>query len=402
MNNLYGWKGRVHKAVLVFEQRKRDYTRVCALPKSYPYSTCSRSSDHKADVTLAWALLESSGDIVASTCDAYIGSIRRSFNDYERASVKELRVPSERAIAPARAPGHSAGIPASNNVPAENVTLPVTTEEANVRVIVETTIDNNIALMQQWTKIMSDAQNELAAWKSKHEKPLDRLCVVDATIKASASTASTISTLSTSLDNDEIDSDHDESDSEDEYDDESDSEDEYESDDDDDESEYESDDDDDESSYDDEESDSEDDRLRLLRMGTRVDEQADHLYQIGEHVSAGKVLISSLKIARKLESIEAAAKQSGISCIASITKRNLMVSNPNSTNMNTNSNRDDTAGSGNETNGLNGEDTSKPSQNCIFQEWNEQVETSKLNSIFCWYRMFNGTLNPVDTKCSQI
>ena len=84
MNRLYGWKGRVHKAIKVFEQSKMEYVRVCALPKTTNdiMKTANRTTtNHDADIALTWVLLESSRKIVDATCDGYIAAIKTAFDD---------------------------------------------------------------------------------------------------------------------------------------------------------------------------------------------------------------------------------------------------------------------------------------------------------------------------------
>ena len=408
LNKLYGWKGRVHKAIKVFEQCKMEYGRVCALPKttgallkSIKQTTC----DYDADIALTWVLLESSRKIVDVTCDGYIASIRRSFHDYRTKQ-------EERALASppnARRNIHGTNVAAAPTIETNNnnddedddeddddaTTPPITIW---IESIVENTINSHVKFIEQWRYIISDAQKEVTVWKSEHEKYLDKMCEVEEARNKLEDPNYVDSDSDSDSDSDDVDSD-DSDDSDDEYDSENDSDDDSDSDSvNEDRNEEKNDDEDDDN--DNSENDTNDsvnghgnDPLQLLRMGMRLDEHADRLFQMGTYVSAGKVLISSLKIASKIESIEAAAQEAGTACILGLTQRNLRdrdvaLSNTlNNAPTMTGINHDDgnTAGS-------------NPSESSIFEEWKEQADTTKLDAIYSWYRMYHGALSSVNTK----
>jgi len=145
-------------------------------------------------------------------------------------------------------------------------------------------------------------------------------------------------------------------------------------------------------------------RLQLLLADTRVDEHADRLIQMGIYVSAGKVLILSLKIANKIESIERAAQEAGTSCILALTQLNLrnrdivlnnlnniQVANGNNNNNNNNNNNDDN-------------ETEKKISDCnksettIVEQWKENTNTIKLDAMYSWYRNYHGALTDLNLK----
>ncbi len=352
MNRLYGWKGRVHKAIKVFEQSKMEYVRVCALPnsKNAIQKTANRTTcNHDADIALTWVLLESSRKIVDATCDGYIASITRSFDDYRR-------IQAENALSQqTTARGTPPPIANGNNDTADS-TITIWIEG-----VVENTINSHVKFIEQWRDIISDAQKEASGWKSGHEKYLSKMCEMEEAQKR--------------LDDPNY-NDGDESSNSDDSDDDSDDE-------------FEKDDDDENDDNDVEDGDSvnehKNDQLELLRMGMRVDEQADRLFQLGTYVSAGKVLISSLKIANKIERIETAAQEAGTACILGLTQANLR-------------DRDVVLGNINHTIapasiGI-GEQTfdCNKSESDIAEEWKQQTDATKLDAVYSWYRMYHGAL----------
>ena len=358
MNRLYGWKGRVHKAIKVFEQSKMEYVRVCALPKTKNaiLKTANRTTcNHDADIALTWVLLESSRKIVDATCDGYIALIRRSFDDYRR-------IQAENALAQ-RTTARGTPPPIANDT--NDIADPTNT--IWIEGVVENTINSHVKFIEQWRDIISDAQKEVSGWKNGHEKYLSEMCEVEEGQKR--------------LD-DPVYNDGDESVNSDDSDDDSDDE-------------FEKDDDDENDDNDVEDADSvnehKNDQLELLRMGMRVDEQADRLFQLGTYVSAGKVLISSLKIANKIERIETAAQEAGTACILGLTQANLL-------------DRDVVLGNINHTiapvsNGI-GEETfdCNKSESDIAEEWKQQTDTTKLDAVYSWYRMYHGALPCINTE----
>jgi len=367
MNRLYGWKGRVHKAIKVFEQCKMEYVRVCALPrtKNAMMKTINKTtSNHDADIALTWVLLESSRKVVDATVDGYIASIRRSFDDYRR-------IQAENAIAQQATLGTAAReqLVANNNDPTDpNITI-------WIEGVVENTINSHVQFIEQWRAIISDAQKEASGWKSKHEKYLNKICEIEKAQKQAADP-------DYNSDDDSVDSYDSDPDSD------SDDEDDLEKDADDDENDDESEDgDDDETSID----EHKDQRLELLRKGMRVDEQADKLFQLGTYVSAGKVLISSLKIASKIESIETAAQEAGTASILGLTQANLR-------------DRDVVLPSLNHPITVGSSATQSSTVGCnksekdIVNEWKEETDTTKVNAIYFWYRLYHGALTCVNTE----
>ena len=318
INTLYGWRGRVHKAILVYEQCKLEYVRVCALPRTkeaFMRSIKGTTCNHDADIALTWGLLEAAKNVVEATCDGYISSIRRSFNAYRK--MKENNIPT---------------ISNTDTIIANDIANNV--DGATIDVIVENIINSNITFVQQWREIISGAQKEMAGWKGEHKKYLECMCEVDGSIKTAAA----------------VDYEH-------------------------------ADDDDDDDG----------DRLRLLRMGIRVDEHTERLLRMGTCLSAGKVLITSLKIVRKIESIETATQEAGTACIVGITRSTLHSSiNNNEGGGDDNSNDDE------ENNGR--DEMIYKSESKIVEEWNIQAEATKLDSVYRWYRMHNGTLSSINMK----
>lgn len=358
MNRLYGWKGRVHKAIKVFEQSKVEYVRVCALPKTTNdvMKTANRTTtNHDADIALTWVLLESSRKIVDATCDGYMAAIKSSFDDYRRIQAEKAQSQQTTATA-TPAPGANA----NNDEADPTVTI-------WIEGVVENTINSHVKFIEQWREIISDAQKEASAWKSGHEKYLSKMCEVEEAQRRFE---------------DPDYSDDDDDDDDDSVDSKDDSEDEYEKSDDD-----EDDDEDDIDDDDDSVNEYGDDQLELLRKGMKVDEQADRLFKMGTYISAGKVLIASLKIASKIESIEAAAQEAGTACILGLTQANLR-------------DRDVTLGNMNHTlaPGGNGADDETSSSDCsklesdIAEEWKQETDTTKLNAIYSWYRLYHGAL----------
>ena len=352
MNMLYGWKGRVHKAIKVFEQNKMEYVRVCALPKtkSAMMKTIKKTTcNHDADIALTWVHLESSRKIVDVTIDAYIASIRRSFDEYQR-----IQVENAIALQPA------SGIPGEQlfandeNARERNVTI-------WVEGVVEKTINSHVRFIEQWREIISDAQKEASRWKSEHEKYLNKFHEIDkAQWRANGCNGG-----EDSVDGDDLDP--------------GDSVDEEKADDSDD---------DDDDSVEDEDSVNQygDNPFELLRMGMRVDEQAEKLFKLGTYVSAGKVLISSLKIANKIESIEAAAQEAGTASILGLTQANLHDREISLPNINhpivLPQNETDTRTV-----------QCHRSENQIVEEWRQETETTKADAIYAWYRLYHGSLS---------
>jgi hypothetical protein len=379
LNKLYGWKGRVHKAIKVFKQCKVEYVRVCALPKTkgallktIKGTTC----DHDADIALTWVLLESSRKIVDVTCDGYIASIRRSFHAYRKKQEENTLAPPPTARRTING-ADVAAAPTTEN--SDDVISPTVT--IMIEGIVENTVNSHIKFIEQWRDIISDAQKEAVVWKSEHEKYLDKMCEVKEVGKNSED-PNYVDSDDDSVDSDDSDNDSDDSDSESDGDS-----------DDDDQNDDKDDDDDDDNDNDDGDSvnDHGKDPLELLRLGMRVDEHADRLFQMGTYISAGKVLISSLKIASKIETIETAAQEAGTACILGLTHHNLRDRDVILSNLinvtTTNGNNDDERTAGN-----------NQSESDIFEEWKEQADTTKLNAIYSWYRMHHGTLSCVDMK----
>jgi hypothetical protein len=364
MNKLYGWKGRVHKAIKVFEQCKMEYVRVCALPKtkgallkSMRTTTCN----HDADIALTWVLLESSRKIVDATCDGYIASIRRSFYAYRKQQEEMSLRPPPTA-------------PTTDNETNNTPTITIWIEG-----IVENTINSHVRFIEQWRDIISDAQKEVTGWKSEHEKYLDKMCEVEEARKKQeqGSDACRGDEEEHSADGDNVDSDNADKKDDSEHEDESEHDVGVE--------ENNNDDDGDGDSI----HEQGNDRIELLRMGMRVDEHAARLFQMGTYVSAGKVLISSLKIANKIESIETAAQEAGTACILGLTQLNLRDRDVVLSNFNhvTNHGADG-----------NGEPADCNKSVCeIVEEWKQQSDTTKLNAIYSWYRMYHGALS-VNTK----
>jgi len=343
-----------------------EYVRVCALPKTKNamMKTINRTTcNHDADIALTWVLLESSRKIVDATCDGYIASIRRSFDDYRR-------IQAEKALSQQTLVGTAATTAPVTNNNDDNTADPTIT--IWIEGVVENTINSHVKFIEQWRDIISDAQKEASGWKSEHEKYLNKMCEIEEARKRAEDP-------NYCSDDDSVDS----------YDSDSD----YSDDDDD---EFEKDDDDESDDEDsDDENDSVDDhgndRLELLRMGMRVDEQADRLFQLGTYVSAGKVLISSLKIASKIESIEAAAQEAGTAAILGLTQANLR-------------DREVVLGNLNHaiapgTNALDDRTVDcKKSENDIAEEWKEQSDTIKVNAIYTWYRLYHGALPCVNIE----
>jgi len=188
-NKLYGWKGRVHKAIQVFKQCKIEYVRVCALPKTknallktVKGTTCN----YDADIALTWILLESSRKVVDATCDGYIASIRRSFSVYQKKQEETALAPpptttTATATATATARTNTAGVADTAAAAAPVVPRPFENENDTtvpaitvwIEGVVENTINSHVKFIQQWRDIIGDAQKEVAGWKSEHEKYLN-------------------------------------------------------------------------------------------------------------------------------------------------------------------------------------------------------------------------------------
>jgi len=323
MNKLYGWKGRVHKAVKVFEQCKGEYVRVCALPntkggllKSIKRTTCN----HDADIALTLLLLESSRKVVDATCDGYIASIKRSFYAY--------RMKQEEDVKSSSTVGRST-IDGNNN---NAMTL-------WIEGVVENTINSNAKFIEQWRDIISDAQKEVTGWKSEHEKYLDE-------VKKGPqySNIDPDDKLQRTYRNDDEKQDTNDSDNIHEN--------------------------------------------TLRQMEIRVDEQADRIFQIESVVSAGKILLSSLKIFQKIESIETAAQEAGTACILGLTQlklrdRDVVLSNFNNVTTPYPSNEEKAS--------------CCKSENEIVEEWKQQSDRIKLNAVYSWYRMYHGALSCANT-----
>eukprot|EP00535_Pseudo-nitzschia_heimii_P003901 CAMPEP_0197178312 /NCGR_PEP_ID=MMETSP1423-20130617/3624_1 /TAXON_ID=476441 /ORGANISM="Pseudo-nitzschia heimii, Strain UNC1101" /LENGTH=381 /DNA_ID=CAMNT_0042628021 /DNA_START=157 /DNA_END=1302 /DNA_ORIENTATION=- len=371
MNKLYGWKGRVHKAIKVFEQCKMEYVRVCTLPA--PRDTLKGTTyNHDADIALTWCLLESSRKVVDATCDGFIASIKSSFNAYQKEQERGI------VVAP-RA-----------QTPLTMMTTPTNADETRsnppnltiwIEGVVENTINSHVKFIEQWRGIISDAQKEAAVWKSEHEQYLEKLCE----IRQVRNDSDNIS--ESSDDESEYDSDEDD-DSDDE-------------------------DDDDDPEADGQNGDTETDiekddgavqkkdtksQLELIRMGIRVDEHAERLFQLGTYVSAGKVLISSLKIASKIGTIEKAAQEAGTACIMGLTQRNLrdrevFLGNGSSAINSNLSNIETGMGRHN-----NNHDTATIDydrlESAIVAEWKNETDATKVNAVYSWYRMYHGALTP--------
>ena len=123
-------------------------------------------------------------------------------------------------------------------------------------------------------------------------------------------------------------------------------------------------------------------------MEIRVDEQADRIFQIESVVSAGKILLSSLKIFQKIESIETAAQEAGTACILGLTQlklrdRDVVLSNFNNVTTPHPSNEEKAS--------------CCKSENEIVEEWKQQSDRIKLNAVYSWYRMYHGALSCVNT-----
>lgn len=375
MNRLYGWKGRVHKAIKVYEQCKMEYVRVCALPASrsalVKQTLQGTTCNHDADIALTWYLLESSRKIVDASCDGYIASIKSSFHAY-RTKQEQGAAVSPRALPPSR----TTASPTNTNETGPNDAPSMTIW---IEGVVENTVNSHVQFIEQWRGIISDAQKETAVWKSEHEQYLDKICEIGEARKSYDSLP-------------ECNSD--------------------------DESDYDSDDEDDDSkncepNYDNDnniENDGsavqEQDRksqLELLRMGMKVDEHADRLFQLGTYISAGKVLISSLKIASKIESIEKAAQEAGTACILGLTQMNLrdrdVVLGNNATTFNSNINNIETATGRTSANEDAATTDCDRSESAIVEEWKDETDTTKVDAIYSWYRMYHGALTPIDLKC---
>jgi len=384
MNKLYGWKGRVHKAIKVFEQCKMEYVRVCSLPKSKDalmQTINGTTCNHDADIALTWMLLESSRKVVDATCDGYIASIKRSFYAYKtkQEQVTLTRNTDDDAAAAIPTAVHN-DMGDDNDNYIDNTTTPAMT--IRIEGIVENTINSHVKFIEQWRNIIDDAQKEVTGWKSEHEQYLDRMCELeDVRDKSDASTRISLQQL-------DIDDDSDHSYDSDDDDDDDHS---YDSDDDgDDDHSYDSEHDDPNDSHYDSVNDHGDDRLKLIGMGMKVDEHADRLFQMGTYVSAGKVLISSLKIASKIESIETAAQEAGTACILGITRFNLRHRDAVQSHFN------------NETLAIrrrkDEEKACNRSEQTIVEEWSQETDTTKLNAVYSWYKMYHGSLMSVNIE----
>ena len=242
--------------------------------------------------------------------------------------------------------------------------------------VVENTINSHVKFIEQWRAIIADAQKEASGWKSEHEKYLNKMCDAEEAQKRAADP--------NSVDSDDSDSDSDsDTDSEDDEEDKDEDEEDFEKGNYDHET-------DGGNTADDEDSgnDHNDKWFELLRKGMLVDEQADKLFQLGSYISAGKVLISSLKIASKIESIETAAQEAGTASILGLTQANLR-------------DRDVVLPSLNHpiTPGGNATDATprtKKSENDIVEEWKAETDTTKVNAIYSWYRLYHGALSCVN------
>lgn len=387
MNKLYGWKGRVHKAIKVFEQSKMDYVRVCALPNTrgarVEQILKRTSSNHDADIALTWVLMDSSHRIVDLTCDAYVAMIKNSFHDYvtkqdELAAVARGTSPSTITSATPRTETDT-GTDTNNET-----TTDVPSMETRIEGVVENTVNGHIKFIEQWRSIVDDAQTEAAIWKNDHEQFLEMICKVD--------------------DSDSGSDDESQDDGED---------DDFDS--------------DDKDEHDGDSIDSEkynlynetgiinenrhipfdvlekrNSKLELLRKGMKFDKHANHLFELGTYVSAGKVLISSMKIALKLDSVEKAAQKSGNACIMGLTHRNLRDRQiiPSTVNNNWDNIIDNlqNAMEGihiDQDRAIEGVDKSEFDAR---KEWKNQIDTTKLNAVYTWYRMYHGALTPMNTK----
>ena len=297
MNKLYGWKGRVHKAIKVFEQCKMDYVRVCALPKTT--STLKGTScDHDADIALTWVLLESSRKIVNATCDAYIVSIKNYFHAY--------RVKQDDQAVVARGASSSTTMSATPGIGTDTDTTNETRAGIPAMTIwiegvVENTVNSHVKFIEQWRGIISDAQKEAGQWRNDHQQSLDMMWKIGKGGKNLWVDPDCSSDDESEYDNDGNDDDSVEDDDDDSENDDSENDD----------PEYDIGISNDNSHMPFDELEKRNPKLELLRMGMRFDKHADRLFQLGTYVSAGKVLISSLKIADKLDSIEKAAKNAG-------------------------------------------------------------------------------------------
>lgn len=407
MNTLYGWKGRVHKAIKVFEQCKIEYVRVCALPKTdytlrntntntntitnaNTTSTNTSTSriittcNHDADIALVWVLLESSRQIIDSTCDGYIASIRRSFGAYRTKQEADAMASSKTT-----ATRNDVTDPNDEADPLTELALANADADVNaafatlwIEGVVENTINRHVKFIEQWRDIIGDAQKEVAGWKSEHEQYLEKMCEIEG--ERNKSEDARLSgddeindTNSNDNDNDNDSDDDGDSDGEDDSDDES---------------------------EEDSVPDLGNDPHELLRMGRKVDTHADRLFRIGTYVSAGKVLISTLKIARKIECIEAATQEAGTACIMGLTQRNLRgrdaalnhFNNAFAANRRQDGN-DDGNGDGNGNEETVTEDRNQ-SESAIVESWKAQTDTSKVDAIYSWYRMYHGALTQMNTK----
>lgn len=349
MNRLYGWKGRVHKAIKVFEQSKMEYVRVCALPKTtndIMNTTNRTTTNHDADIALTWILLESSRKIVDATCDGYIAAIKCSFDEYRRIQAEKLQSQDTTAR-------ETPAPVANDNNDGADPTITIWIEG-----VVENTINSHVKFIEQWRGIISDAQKEASTWKSGHEKYLSKMCEVEEAQRR-------LEDPDSSDDDDSVDSDDSEDD-------------------------YERSDDDEDEDDDDDENDSVNeygnDKFELLRKGMKVDEHANRLFKMGTYISAGKVLISSLKIASKIESIEAAAQEAGTACILGLTHANLRDRDFNINNMNHPLAHGGTGTEEETPSGCN------KSERDIAEEWKEETDTTKLNAVYSWYRLYHGAL----------
>lgn len=120
-----------------------------------------------------------------------------------------------------------------------------------------------------------------------------------------------------------------------------------------------------------------------------MDEQTERLIELGTCVSAGKVLISSLKIAHKIESIEAAAQEAGTASILGLTQANLRGSETILSSVN---HPIALAQTETDSRGCN------RSENEIVKEWRQQIETTKVSAIYSWYRLYHGSLHCANTE----
>jgi len=350
MNTLYGWKGRIHKAMLVCEQFKLEYVRVCALSRTFRdksltgilSTTKGTTGNRDADAALTWSLLEAAMNIVEATCDGYISSIRRSFNAYRK--IKEDNDLTFTTTAAANMDG-----------------------DATIDEFVENIINSNVVFVEQWTEIISGAQKEKSGWKVEHKKYLDRKAVAEKIRRRKRRAALIIE-----------DYEHDA-----------------------------------------------DDPLRIADRLFRIRLADDRLFRMGICVAAGKVLVSSHKIVSKITSIETATQEAGKACILGITQSAININNNNNNedggNDNGNGNNDDNGddngdadyyddfdeyndpddyndndnnddgNDGDENNGY--DEMIYKSESEIVEEWDIQVKATKLDSVYRWYRMHNGTLS---------